>query len=195
MKNEKNTKLKLKIILGSTRQGRQGEKVYEWTKKLLTNNKAFETEFLDLKEWNLPFYDFATSPAMGKLEDDLIQKWTKKIAEGDAYIIITPEYNHGYPGVLKNAMDFVYNEWNNKPVAFISYSGGPLGGIRAVEQLRQVVIELQMAPIRNGVHIPAIWQAFDETGNIKTENLAKSAESLFSQLEWWAKTLKAGRTQ
>jgi len=185
-------KINLKVILGSTREGRLGIKVFEWAKKMLAAHKEFETEFIDLKDWPIPFYNFAGSPAYGPLDSDIVKRFTAKIAEGDAFLVVTPEYNHGYTAVLKNAMDHVYKEWNNKPIAFISY-GGMVGGSRAVEQLRQVAIELQMAPIREAVYMPMVWEAFDERGNMKNEHYTKMLESMLKQFQWWASTLKAGR--
>lgn len=122
----------------------------------------------------------------------MAEKWAEKVGEADGYIFITPEYNHGYPAVLKNALDYVYNQWNNKPAAFVSY-GGVAGGTRSVQQLRQVVVELQMVPIRAGVHIPAYWENLDQNGNLKTESLKNSAEAMFDQLIWWAEVLQKAR--
>ena len=187
------TRLKLKVILGSTREGRAGVKVFEWAKKIIKDDKEFETEFIDLKDWPIPFYNFAGSPAYGPLNSDIVKKFTAKIAEADAFIFVTPEYNRGYPAVLKNAIDHVYNEWNNKPVAFISY-GGASGGFRAVEQLRLVAVELQMAPIRQQVGIPFIWEAFDDKGLLKGNEMhSKALESMLKQLAWWANALKVAR--
>ncbi len=185
--------IKVQIILGSTREGRQGEKVAKWIHELSLQRTDFNTEFIDLKDWNFPFLHDPMPPSTGKYSDTLIQKWSKKISEADAYIIVTPEYNHGYPAVLKNALDVIYKEWNNKPVTFVSY-GGFVGGSRSVEQLRQVAIEFQMAPIREAIFIPFVWEAFDENGHLKDqENYNKRAESMFNQLLWWAKALKEAK--
>jgi NAD(P)H-dependent FMN reductase len=187
--------MKIQVILGSAREERNGIKVFEWVKKLLSKHKEAEFEFIDLLEWNLPFYNDATSPLYAKSYDDpLITKWSKKIASADGYIIVTPEYNHGYPAVLKNALDHLYHEWVNKPVAFIGY-GGSSGGSRAIEQLRQVVNELQMAPIRESILITAIWGAFDEKGDLKDSSHATKLEILMPQLLWWTKALKTARLQ
>ena len=186
-------KINLKVILGSTREGRVGIKIFDWAKKIIGAHEEYDAEFIDLKDWPIPFYNFAGSPAYGPLDSDIVKRFTAKIAEADAFIFVTPEYNRGYPAVLKNAIDHVYNEWNNKPVAFISY-GGMYAGSRAVEQLRLVAIELQMAPIRQQVGIPLIWEAFDENGLLKgSEVYAKTLESMLRQLSWWSNTLKQGR--
>ncbi len=113
-----------------------------------------QAELIDLRDWPLPFFNEAGSPGMlkGNYTNDLAKRWSAKIAEADAFIVVTPEYNHGYPAVLKNAFDWLYPEWNHKPIGFAGY--GNANGARAIEQLRQVVIELQMHPIKNSVHIP-----------------------------------------
>ena len=107
-------------------------------------------------------------------------------------MFVTPEYNHGYPAVLKNALDHVYAEWNNKPAAFVAY-GGKAGGARSVEQLRSVAIELQMAPIRQAILIPGVRRAFDEDGKPADASYEQQADALLDQLVWWARALKAAR--
>src|SRR3989338_10850147 len=187
------SKLKIQIILGSTREGRHGKKVADWIADLAKKRTDFELEFIDLKDWSINFINDKNPPGMGVYTDSLVQKWAKKIDEADGYIIVTQEYNHGYPAVLKNALDVIYKEWNNKAIAFVSY-GGFVGGSRSVEQLRQVAIELQMAPIREAIFIPFIWQAFNEDGNLKNEeDYNKRVESMFNQLVWWKNALKKAR--
>lgn len=145
--------MKIKVILGSTRQGRVSEAIGKWVME-----QVKDAELLDLRDYPMPFFDEPISPSMLKepYTNPIVVKWTAKIAEGDAFIIVTPEYNHGYPAVLKNALDYVYKEWNGKKVAFVGY--GSVGAARAIEQLRQVVIELQMVPLRNSVHIIRHWE-------------------------------------
>jgi len=186
--------VKIHVILGSTRKNRFGEKPAKWIFEELKKHKEVSPELIDLRDWPLPYYDEpAGGPkfVQGNYSIELAKKWAKKVGEADGYVIVTPEYNHGYPAVLKNALDYVYDEWNNKPVAFVSY--GAVGGTRAVEQLRQVVIELQMAPLRNAVHIVAFWTLLDEKGNLKTESLQKSADAMIKDIIWWAKALLAAR--
>jgi len=190
----KDQKLKIKIIMGTVRKNRFTEKTNKWVHEE-AKKKDWDVELLDLKDYPMPFYEEPISPAQvkdGNYANPMVRKWAEKINEADAYIVITPEYNHGYPGVLKNAMDQVYNEWNNKPIAFVSH-GSAAGGSRSVEQLRLVAVELQMAPIRTGVHIANFWNQVDEKGNLKTEPYQKTLEGLFTQLEWWTKALKAAR--
>ena len=182
--------INIQIILGSTREGRHGEKVGKWIYSLASKREDFKAELIDLTDWTIPYSD-TIAPAMG-YSSEIVKRWSEKIKSADGYIIVTPEYNHGYPAVLKNALDHLYEEWNNKPVAFVSY-GGPSAGIRVVEQLRQVVVELQMAPIREEVNIPLVWQAFDEHGDLKGEGYDQKAEGMFNQLVWWATALKKSR--
>lgn len=189
-------KINLKIIIGSTRQNRFSEYPAQWLYEQAKKLADVEVELLDLRDYALPFFNEPTSPAMAKGEyaDEAVARWAEKIAEADAYIVVTPEYNHGYPAVLKNAFDHIYYEWNNKPIGFLSYGSG--GGARSVEQLRQIAIELQMAPIRNAVYIQNFWLLFDAAGQLKPGAfvpLTENAEKLFNQLSWWAKALKTAR--
>jgi NAD(P)H-dependent FMN reductase len=150
--------LKIQIILGSTRQNRFSEKAASYIYQEIKKKKDVVVELVDLRDYPLPYYDEPVAPALLDVmnhhyTNEVVNKWTKKVGEADGYIIVTAEYNHGYPGVLKNALDYVFKEWNRKAVGFVGY--GNAGGARAIEQLRQVVIELQMVPIRSAVHIPS----------------------------------------
>lgn len=121
------------------------------------------------------------------------EKWGKKINSADGFVLITPEYNHGYSAVLKNVLDYLWFEWNSKPVTFISY-GGLSGGLRAVEQLRQVAIELEMVPIRHQVIIHRIRSAFDENEKIKDEEFYnKQLNSMADAITKWSSSLKSVR--
>lgn len=184
-------RIRIQIILGSTREGRFGDRVANWFYRLAGERKDTLSELIDLRDWPLPFFNEPTSPITGHYAPEA-RAWAAKIAEGDGYVFVTPEYNFGYPAVLKNALDHIYHEWNNKPVAFVSYGGGA-GGSRAVQQLREVVIELQMAPIRAGIVIPFARRLFDESGTIKDESYNVRAKALLDQLLWWASALKAAR--
>ncbi len=185
----------IKIILGSTRQNRFGDKPAAWIYEKARQKEGLEVELLDLRDYPLPFFDEPASPASlkGNYSNEIAMVWAKKIEESDGYIIVTPEYNHGYPAVLKNALDYPYSEWNKKPVGFVSWGG--VAGARSVEQLRQVAIELQMVPIRNAVHIPSFWTMLDESGKLKADSLEESANNFLAQLIWWARALKTARTE
>lgn len=188
--------LKIKIIIGSTRQARFSEKPARWIYEEIKKKDGVEAELLDLRDYPMPFFDEPISPSMAKsgYSNEVVKKWVQKVGEADGYIIVTPEYNHGYPAVLKNALDYVYSEWNNKPVGFVSYGG--VAGARSIEQLRQVAIELQMAPIRSSINIPAFWTLLDENGELKAgafDSMKQSADNFLSQLIWWVKALKTAR--
>lgn len=182
---------KIYVILGSTRQGRFGETVANWFHTIASSRQDLSAELIDLRDWPLPLFDEPKSPSGGHYAE-AAKPWAEKIAEADGYVIVTPEYNHGYPAPLKNALDHLNREWNNKPVAFVSY-GGSAGGSRAVEQLRLVAVELQMAPIRESVVIPMARAAFNEQGEPNNPVLNDRATAVLDQLRWWAQALKKAR--
>lgn len=179
---------KLGIILGSVRNKRNGLPIWNEVIKAAKSHGQFEVEGLDLKEWNLPMYDLDD----GEEKTGIAKKWIEKIDELDAYLVIVPEYNHGYSSVLKNALDYPYKEWTRKPIAFIGY-GGAAGGSRAIEQLRQVVVELQMAPVRESLLIGGVWQAFDDEGRIKDQEFDMKVHKILDQLLWWSEALSTAR--
>ncbi len=182
---------KILIIWGSTREGRKGEIVANWVKKLVEQQSDIEFEFIDLKDWDLPFYNDPNLASSGNYSYDSTKKWSEKISEGDGYLIIAPEYNHAPPAVLKNALDLLFKEWNKKPVAFVSY-GGSAGGARAVEQLREVAIELDMVPVREAVHLVRFFRSFDEEGNLKESDSFYNdlVIAMLEKLIWWTNGLK-----
>ena len=141
--------LKIAIIIGSTRPGRNGEAVAKWVYEVAKKRSDAEFELVDIKDFNLPLLDEPMPPIMGQYSKPHTKAWAAKIDTFDAYVFVTPEYNHGIPGALKNAIDFLFAEWNNKAAGFVSYGG--VSGVRAVEQLRLVLAEVQMATVRNQV--------------------------------------------
>lgn len=179
--------MKLMIILGSTRQGRRGEVVAKWAAAAAGKDSRFEVDYVDLRELNLPFFDEPMSPFT--LRDTGAsythpegEAWAGRVGQADGFIFVTPEYNHGYPGVLKNALDWVGREWGDKPVGFISY-GNITGGARAVEGLRQVSVELGLVQVANAIYFPGISRgAFTEAGQPAhdgaNENLAKMFDEI-----------------
>lgn len=190
--------MKIQVIIGTTREGRFGDKPARWIAGLLQERADVEVEVLDLREYALPLYDESLSPSRlhGHYGDERIQRWVDKIAEGDGYVIVTAEYNHGYPAVLKNAIDYPFDQWQRKPVGFISY--GSALGVRAVEQLRQVVIELQMAPIRHAIQIPIdiyteVIKDPNQPNLAAFEVLSQPAGQFIDHLLWWTQVLKTGR--
>src|SRR3989344_1567165 len=192
-----NTPLNIKVIAGSTREGRFSDKAAVWIAEEISKQEGVAVEVLDLRDYDMPFFNEPMSPSFKQepYKNEAVARFTKKIEEGDAFVMVTPEYNHGTSGVLKNALDCVYPEWNNKPVAFVSYGG--VCGARAVEQLRLNAIELQMAPIRNAVHIPGEQYFQVLFGKINAKDLfalqSEQVKAMITQLLWWTRALKNAR--
>lgn len=185
-------KPRILVILGTTREGRRGEAVAKWAMSVLTLISEADFELVDLRDWDLPYYNFSGYPSTekGKYFSEIQEKWGKKIDEADGFLMITSEYNRGYPAVLKNALDYLWYEWNHKPISFITY-GGISGGLRAAEQLRQVIIELEMVPIRDEVVIHGISRSIDENGNMKKDEKSdEHLKSVAKRLVLWANSLK-----
>lgn len=177
--------MKLMIIWGSSHSGRKGGVVADWVKSQAGADGRFEVDFVDLRDLNLPFFDEPTSPFSMKSLDDYTHPegrvWAERVQAAEAIIIVTPEYNHGPPGVLKNTLDWVGPPWKDKPVGLISY-GGIAGGARAVEQLRSITIELGLVNVANAIHFPSFAKAFEsgEQPNESTnENLKKMLDEIF----------------
>jgi NAD(P)H-dependent FMN reductase len=189
--------LKLKIILGSTREGRFSEIAGAWAKALAEKDPSVAAEVVDLREFKMPFFDQAVTPSSKKepYANPEVQKWTAQIADGDAFIIIAPEYNRGVPGVLKNAIDWVFGEWHKKPVGYVGY--GTTGGSRSVDSLRTSAVELQMVPVRTAVHIPGHWTLRDETGALKPGSLdqyAHAFDTMLGQIKEWGNASRSMRS-
>lgn len=181
----------IKIILGSTRPERFGEPVAKWFYEIAKQREDLEVELIDLKDINLPLLDELKVPAMGEYEKEHTKAWSKRIAPADGYVFITAEYNHGVPAALKNAIDFLYAEWNNKAVGFVSY--GADKGVRSVEQLRMIVANAQMADVRGAVSI-STFDDVDAEGVFKpTERHEQAAEMLLDQLTSWSEAMKSVR--
>jgi NAD(P)H-dependent FMN reductase len=185
---------KIAIILSTTREGRFGEKPAAWIKAIADRRSDLSFEVVDLRDWALPLFDEARSPAYGTSENAEARRWQAKLAEFDGYLFVTAEYNRSIPAALKNALDWAYGEWNRKPAAFLGY--GPIGAARAVEQLRLMAIELQMAPTRSGVHITmdpylAVVQGQKELADF--DHLNKGAETMLNELAWWTHALRNAR--
>jgi NAD(P)H-dependent FMN reductase len=188
----------ISVIVGSIRQARFSEKPAHLVLDHLKNRAGIETRLLDLRNFPMPFFDQPVPPAMpgrAPYENEVVQRWTAEIARSDGFVFVTPEYNYGPPAVLKNALDWIYPEWNRKAAAFVSY--GAAAGARSVQQLRETAIELQLAPIRSSVHIPAavLWAHFQ--GGDVDAGLAEpeaQAKTMIDDLLWWTKALKTART-
>jgi NAD(P)H-dependent FMN reductase len=191
--------LNLKIIIGSTRPGRAADKVVPWITGLAEQHAAFTVDTLDLRDWDLPFFaeTFETvgDPRNPTYSGAIVKRWNQRIAEADAYLFITPEYNHSVPAVLKNAIDSVFASFafRNKPAGFVAYSGGIAAGVRAVEHLAHVAIEAEMVPLRSTVLIPLVGAAFDDGGQPTDPAAGVAASIMLDDLAWWAAALQRAR--
>ncbi|MBM7773440.1 NAD(P)H-dependent FMN reductase [Actinokineospora baliensis] len=175
------------IILGSTRPNRNGEQVATWVRDIATRRADAEYELVDLRDYPLPHLDEPTPPSMGQYENEHTREWAAKIASFDGFVVITPEYNHSTSGVLKNAMDYLYAEWNNKAIGFVSY--GSVGGTRAVEHLRLIAGELQMADVRQQVALSLVTE-FENYSVFKPgEYNVPALTTLLDQVVAWSTAL------
>jgi NAD(P)H-dependent FMN reductase len=193
--------LNLKIIIGSTRPARAADLVIPWITAAAREHGAFEADLIDLRDWELPMFG-ETLATVGDPRDPafsvpVVRWWNDKIAEGDAYLFITPEYNHSLPAVLKNAIDSVFATFafRLKPAAVVAYSGGIGGGVRVVEHLAHVAIEAEMVPLRNNVVIPFVGEAFGADGQPVDHRASAAAKILLDDLAWWGTALRQARSQ
>lgn len=183
--------IRIAIIIGSTRPGRNGEVVARWVYEIASKRTDAEIELVDLKDFNLPHLDEPVPAAMGQYSRPHTKTWAAKIASFDAFIFVTPEYNHGPTGVLKNAIDYLYNEWNNKAAGFVSYGAG--GGTHAVEHLRLVMAELQVADVRAQVSL-TLSADFENYSILKPRPFqAAAVNAMLDQLIAWGSALKTLR--
>lgn len=178
--------IKVALIYGSARKGRFCDKVARWAAEEIANDNRFSVEVIDpaieLSQSGYAPEDRPGSPSLGQ-----------RLAKADAFLVVTPEYNHGYPAPLKSLIDSVGAEWQAKPVAFVSY-GGISGGLRAIEQLRLVFAELHTVTIRDAVSFAGDWEQFDETGRLlQPDRARKSMTTLMARLHWWAVALRNAR--
>jgi NAD(P)H-dependent FMN reductase len=191
--------LKLKIIIGSTRPGRAADPVAGWVGAVAREHGAFDVDVLDLRDWQLPIFGetFTTlgDPANPTFSRPEVRRWNDAILAGDAYLFVTPEYNHSVPAVLKNAIDSVFATFafRNKPAACVAYSGGIGGGIRAVEHLSHIAIEAELVPLRNSVVIPYVATAFSPDGSPADDRAAAAAKIMLDDLAWWGTALQQAR--
>jgi NAD(P)H-dependent FMN reductase len=183
---------RLQVIVASTRPGRLGPSVAAWFQEVARGHGRFEVELVDLAEVNLPMFDEPQHPAKGLYAHEHTRRWAARIATGDAFVIVTPEYNHAPPPSLVNALDFIFAEWNHKPVAFVSY-GAVSGGTRAVEAAHNQVIALKMVPLAETVAIPWVSKQIADGKFNATEAQNKSASSLLDALLKMSEALKPTR--
>jgi NAD(P)H-dependent FMN reductase len=185
--------IKIAVILGSTRPGRNGEAVARWVYEIAKKRNDAEFEFIDIKDFNLPLLDEPVPPSQGQYSKEHTKVWSAKIDSFDGYIFVTAEYNHGIPGALKNAIDYLYKEWNNKAAGLVGY--GSAGGVRAVEQLRLVMAELQVADVRAQVAVSIITE-FEDFRIFKPASYQEElVNNMLDQVISWGRALKFLRTQ
>ena len=183
--------LKVAIVVGSTRPGRKALAVARWVHGIATTRSDAQFEIVDIQDFNLPLLDEAMPPARGEYSQPHTKAWAAKIASFDAYVFVTPEYNHGPSGALKNAIDFLYREWNNKAAGFVGY--GSAGGVRAVEQLRLVMGEILVADVRAQVAL-SLFTDFENFTTFKPAPLhEKSVHTMLDQVIAWGGALKGLR--
>jgi NAD(P)H-dependent FMN reductase len=190
---------RLQIVVGSTREGRAADRVTPWVISRAERRGDFDVEVLDLRDWPLPMFQ-EHQGTIGDRNDPtystpLVKEWNSRLRLGDAYLAITPEYNHSISGVLKNAFDnvFLSSALRNKPIAAVSYSGGLAAGVRAIEHLALIAIEAEMAPLRSSVPIPYVAAAFDEDGLPHDPGTEAALEVVLEDLAWWSRALEQAR--
>lgn len=189
----------LKIITSTTRPGRNADRVLPWLVERFAVDERFDAEVLDLRDWKLPLFQ-ETYETIGDMadptySDPIVRAWNRKVAEGDAFVIVTAEYNHSVPGELKNALDnvFVSQAFRNKPVAFVGYSGGPIGAARAVEHLAHIIIEAEAVSLRNSVLVGGVGGAFDDAGQPTNVATDAALTVMKDDVAWWADVLNKAR--
>ncbi|MDO3700283.1 NAD(P)H-dependent oxidoreductase [Micromonospora sp. C28SCA-DRY-2] len=176
------------IILGSTRPGRVGHQVAEWVAKQGNQHDGIDVEVVDIEDYRLPIFDEPQSPLLGSYAHDHTRKWSKKIAEFDGYVFVTPEYNRSIPSALKNAIDYLYGEWNNKAAGFVSY-GSSVGGARAVEHLRLITAGLQLAGVRTQVSLSLATDFAAFTTFTPGDRHNTTLRQLFTEVTAWTDAL------
>lgn len=172
----------LQVIVASTRPGRIGRSIGEWVERAAIEHGGFDVELVDLAEVDLPFLDEPNHPRLGQYLNQHTRDWSATVSRADAFVFVTPEYNHSFNAVLKNAIDFLHNEWQHKAVAFVSY-GGVAAGTRAVQALKPVTTALRMVPVVDAVTIPFAAQVLDDDGVVQPNDLlTASAKAMFDEL-------------
>ncbi len=184
---------KIGIIISSVREERFADHPARWMERVASARADTEVVMLDLKDFPMPLFNEAASPAYAPSESEVARRWQKAVAACDGFVVIAAEYNHGPTAAIKNALDYAFKEWGKKPIGFVAY--GSAGGARAVEQLRLTAVELDMVPIRLAVHIQ--WAIYMEVAKGKPleefDFLQKGAKDMLDQLNWWANLLKSAR--
>lgn len=190
------SQIRIGVVISTTRENRFADKPTQWLLKQIESQPELSPELLDLRAFPMPFFDEQTAPAYAPPRCEAARSWAARIAEMDGFIFVTAEYNRSIPAVLKNALDYAYQEFNRKPAAFLGYGG--VGAARAIEQLRLICIELQLAPLRNAVHIDMEQYLTVLNGERQIEDfefLNTSATSMLRDLSWWSRALRSARNE
>ncbi len=174
------------VVLGTAREGRRSEHVANFVLSQISGREGIETELIDVRE-------YAQVATNNSGSTELQKKYCTTMTRADGLIVVSPEYNHGYPGELKMMLDMAYEHYAKKPIGICGVSMGGLGGVRMVEQLRLVSIELHMVPIREAVYFSSVQNLFDERGGIQDDSYEKRVATMLDELIWYAGTLKQGR--
>ena len=182
---------RIAIVIGTTRPGRKAEVVANWVLEIAQRRTDVEFEVVDIAEYHLPLLDEPIPPSAGRYENSHTKAWAAKVATFDGFVFVTPEYNHSAPASLKNALDYLYAEWNNKAVGFVSY--GSAGGVRAVEHLRGIAAELQMADVRAQVMLMLTTDFENYTKFVPDPKKATAVERMLSQVVSWSRALEPVR--
>ena len=184
--------LKLQIIIGSTRPGRVGPSVARWFKTYANNHAGFEPVLVDIADFRLPIFDEPKHPRLQQYEHEHTRRWSQMVAEADAYVFVTPEYNYGTSPALLNALDFLVVEWGYKPAGVVSY-GGVSGGLRGAQHLKQTLATLKMVTPPEGVGIPNLASHLKDGTFVSNDLVDNSAKTLLDELMKWATALRSMR--
>jgi NAD(P)H-dependent FMN reductase len=189
------TKPVLRIIIGSTRPGRVGPAVAEWITRRAEEHGGFDVQVTDLAELDLPLLDEPNHPRLRQYTHEHTKAWSALVEGSDAFVFVTPEYNYGFNAALKNAVDYLYNEWQHKPAGIVSY-GGIAAGTRATQMLKQVLTALKIMPVPEAVNIPFVREFLDEDGRFKpTEAMDASATAMLDELLRWTESMRPLRAR
>jgi len=194
MTDTTNAGINLGVIIASTRPGRVGLPVGTWVAEAARQHGGFTVEVLDLAEINLPFMDEANHPRLRQYEHAHTIAWSEQVDRQDAFVIVHPEYNFAMTAPLKNAIDFLFQEWQYKPVGLVSY-GGISGGLRAAQQVKQVVTTLKMMPLPEAITLPFVFSGIADGVYTPNESVERQAEAMFAELIRWAEALKPLRAK
>ncbi|MGH3211313.1 MAG: NADPH-dependent FMN reductase [Trebonia sp.] len=185
----------LRIIIGSTRPGRVGPSVAAWITERAIEHGGFDVQVTDLAELNLPLLDEPNHPRLRQYIHQHTKDWSALVDASDAFVFVTPEYNHGFNAALKNAIDYLHSEWQHKPAGIVSY-GGVAAGTRATQMLKQVLTSVKVVPVVESVNIPFVAQHLDEDKRFKsTEAIEASSTAMLDEVLRWAESLAPLRTR